>query len=548
VTHEAVTSRPRPLVLVVIDGFGIGRVPADDAIAAARMPVWRGLVARWPHSTLGASEEAVGLPPGQMGNSEVGHLNLGAGRPVLQDLPRIDAAIADGSFFSRPALLDACNRAVRAGAGGRLHVVSLIGPGGVHANDRHLVALAELAVRLGVPEVRVHALLDGRDAPPRSAVGFMRDLEGRLAAAHPDARVATVGGRYYAMDRDKRWERTARGYDAIVHGAGERAPSAIAAIEAAYARGENDEFVLPTVVDGIDGRVRDGDPLVHANFRADRARQLTHALADGDEFTAFDRSAAGPRPRDLLVVTMTEYEAGLPVEVAFPPEEAYSLAHAASDAGWRQFHVAETEKYAHVTYFFNGGREAPLPGEDRRLIPSPKVATYDLQPAMSAEGVTDALIEAVNSDGYDLIVANFANPDMVGHTGVWSAAVEAVETVDACLGRIVATLHGLDAADPDGPGSLLAITADHGNADEMRDADGQPVTAHSLNPVPFVLVGRAAEGVGLRDGVLADVAPTLCDLVGLPRWAGMTGTSLLIRESETTVLSSPAVPSGGHPQ
>jgi 2,3-bisphosphoglycerate-independent phosphoglycerate mutase len=538
--------RPRPLVLVVIDGFGIGRVPADDAIAAARMPVWRGLLARWPHSSLEASEEAVGLPPGQMGNSEVGHLNLGAGRPVLQDLPRIDAAIADGSFFTRPALVAACDRAAH--AGGRLHLVSLIGPGGVHANDRHLVALAHLAADRGVPEVCVHALLDGRDTPPRSAVGFMTDLETRLAAAHPDARIATVGGRYYAMDRDKRWERTARGYDAIVHGVGERAPSAIAAIEAGYARDENDEFVAPTVIDGVDGRVRDGDPIVHANFRADRARQLTHALADGGAFAEFERSAHGPRPQDLMVVTMTEYEAGLPVEVAFPPEEAYSLAHAAADAGWRQFHIAETEKYAHVTYFFNGGREAPLPGEDRRLVPSPKVATYDLQPEMSAAGVTDALVEAVAGDMYDLVIANFANPDMVGHTGVWSAAVSAVETVDACLGRIVTALETLDAADPDGPGTLLAITADHGNADSMRDAEGRPVTAHSLNPVPFLLAGRAVEGARLRDGVLADVAPTLCDLVGLSRWEGMTGRSLLIRSGEPPVLSSAAVSSGGRSQ
>jgi 2,3-bisphosphoglycerate-independent phosphoglycerate mutase len=547
-SHRRSGPRPRPLVLVVLDGFGIGPVPADDAIASADMPVWRGLLARWPHCVLGASEEAVGLPPGQMGNSEVGHLNLGAGRPVLQDLPRIDAAIADGSFFSRPALLDACTRAAR--PGGRLHVVSLIGPGGVHANDRHLVALAELAARQGVPEVRVHALLDGRDTPPRSALGFMTDLERRLAAAHPDARIATVGGRYYAMDRDKRWDRTARGYDAIVHGVGERAPSPTAAIEAAYGRGENDEFVLPTVIGGVDGRVRDGDAIVHANFRADRARQLTHALADED-FDAFDRAANGPRPKDLLVVTMTEYEAGLPVEVAFPPEEAYSLAHAAADAGWRQFHIAETEKYAHVTYFFNGGREEPLPNEDRRLVPSPKVATYDLQPEMSAPGVTDALVEAIASDAYDLIVANFANPDMVGHTGVWSAAVAAVETVDACLGRILAALAELDgraAREPAGLGSLLAITADHGNADEMRDADGQPVTAHSLNPVPLVLVGRVAEGLVLRDGVLADVAPTLCDLAGLPRWPEMTGHSLVVRSSESSVLSSPAVPSGGRPQ
>ena len=414
-------SRPRPVVLVVLDGFGIGAVPADDAIASTPMPNWRALVDHWPHARLRASEDAVGLPAGQMGNSEVGHLNLGAGKPVLQDLPRIDAAIADGSFAQRPALLDACHRAAtRPGGDGRLHIVSLVGPGGVHANDRHLVALAALAARQGVPEVRVHALLDGRDTAPRSARAFVADLEERLAAAHPDARIATVGGRYWAMDRDTRWDRTKRGYDAIVHGVGEHAPSALAAIDAGYARGENDEFVLPTVINSVDGRVRDGDPIVHANFRADRARQLTHSLADAD-FAAFDRGQAGPVPQELLVVTMTEYESGLPVEVAFPPEEAYSLAHAASDAGWRQFHVAETEKYAHVTYFFNGGREAPLPGEDRLLIPSPKVATYDLQPAMSADGVADALARAIDSDDYDLIVANFANPDMVGHTGVWDA-------------------------------------------------------------------------------------------------------------------------------
>jgi 2,3-bisphosphoglycerate-independent phosphoglycerate mutase len=545
--------RPRPIVLVVIDGFGIGPVPADDAIAAAAMPVWRGLLERWPHAILRASEDAVGLPPGQMGNSEVGHLNLGAGRPVLQDLPRIDAAIADGSFVERPALLAACARAAR--PGGRLHIVSLIGPGGVHANDRHLVALVELAARRGVGAVRIHALLDGRDTPPRSALAFVADLEARLAAVHPDARIATIGGRYYAMDRDQRWERIERGYRAIVHGVGERAASATAAIEAAYARGENDEFVAPTVIDGVDGRVRDGDPIVHANFRADRARQLSHALAEGDDFTAFDRDGPGPRPRDLLVVTMTAYESGLPVEVAFGPEEVRSLAHAASDAGWRQFHVAETEKYAHVTYFFNGGREAPLPGEDRRLVPSPKVATYDLQPEMSAAGVTDALIDAVASDAYDLIVANFANPDMVGHTGVWDATVRAVETIDGCLGRIVAALDARDASDPAGRGSLLALTADHGNADAMRDGAGNPVTAHSLNPVPFLLAGRAVAGRSLHDGVLADVAPTLLEIAGLPRWDGMTGRSLLDSAEDDpegiaaeAVLSSGAVPIGGRPQ
>jgi 2,3-bisphosphoglycerate-independent phosphoglycerate mutase len=512
-------ARPRPIVLVVIDGFGLGRDASADAIAAARMPAWRAMLERWPHSTLEASEEAVGLPAGQMGNSEVGHLNLGAGRPVLQDLPRIDAAIEDGSFAPRPAFDAACERGR---ATGRLHVVSLIGPGGVHANDRHLVELARMAQRCGVPHVRIHALLDGRDTPPRSALGFVADLEARLVSAHADARIATVGGRYFAMDRDQRWERTKQGYDAIVHGVGEHAPTATSAIEAAYRRGENDEFVRPTVIDATDGTVRDRDPIIHANFRADRARQLTHALADR-QFAPFDRAS----PHDILVVTMTEYEAGLPVLVAFPPEEARSISHAVSDAGWRQFHVAETEKYAHVTYFFNGGREAPLVGEDRLLVPSPKVATYDLQPEMSAVGVTDALVRAIESADYDFIVANYANPDMVGHTGVWDATVRAAETIDGCLARVAAAVADVEAGDADGPGALLAITADHGNADQMRDATGAPVTAHSLNPVPFLLAGRSVDGSRLRDGVLADVAPTLLELAHLDGWDGITGLSLL---------------------
>ncbi len=518
-------ARPRPIVLVVLDGFGIGHDPEADAIAAADMPRWRDLLARWPHSTLRASEGAVGLPDGQMGNSEVGHLNLGAGRPVLQDLPRIDAAIADGSFFERPALLDACGRAIETG---RLHTVGLIGPGGVHAHDRHLLALVELAARRGVPSVRVHALLDGRDTPPSSALGFMTDLERRLAEVHPDARVASVGGRYWAMDRDKRWDRTERGYDAIVHGVGEHAPSATAAIEAAYARGETDEFVAPTVIDGVDGALRDRDSIVHVNFRADRARQLIHALADA-AFDAFDRAGPDgqPAPRDLLVVTMTEYESGLPVEVAFGPEEAHSLARAFSQAGWTQFHVAETEKYAHVTYFFNGGREAAWPGEERKLVPSPKVATYDLQPEMSARGVTDELVAAIESARYDFIVANYANPDMVGHTGVWDATVEALEVIDECLGRVADAVERVEARDPDGPGAALLVTADHGNADQLRDAAGKPVTAHSLNPVPLLALGRSLRGRTLRDGVLADVAPTILEIAGLPRWTEMTGESRL---------------------
>jgi len=524
--HPGAAGRPRPIVLVVLDGFGIGRTREADAIAAADMPVWRALLARWPHSVLRASEDAVGLPKGQMGNSEVGHLNLGAGRPVLQDLPRIDAAITDGSFFARTELRAACERGRETG---RLHTVGLVGPGGVHAHDHHLLALVALAAREGVPSVRVHALLDGRDTAPSSAAGFVGDLEARLAALHPDARIASVGGRYWAMDRDRRWDRTKRGFDAIVHGAGERASSALAAIEAAYLRGETDEFVAPTVIDGVDGRLRASDPIVHVNFRADRARQLTHALAD-PVFRDFDRTGPGgePAPANLLVVTMTEYEAGLPVRVAFGPEAAVSLAQTFSEAGWTQFHVAETEKYAHVTYFFNGGVEAPWPGEERRLVPSPKVATYDLQPEMSAPGVTDALVEAIESGRYDFIIANYANPDMVGHTGVWDATVRALATVDACLARVAAAVLGVEARDPDGPGAVLLVTADHGNADELRDAAGNPVTAHSLNPVPLLALGRAVDGRMLADGVLADVAPTILELAGLPRWESMTGRSLLV--------------------
>jgi len=510
--------------MVVVDGFGIGRDRSVDAIAAARMPRWRALLATWPHARLEASGEAVGLPAGQMGNSEVGHLNLGAGRPVLQDLPRIDAALADGSFARNEALLGAVRRA--AVPGRRLHLVSLVGPGGVHAEDRHLVALAAMARAGGAGDVVVHALTDGRDTPPRSGEVFLLDLETRLAAVHPGARIATVGGRYYGMDRDRRWERVWLAYAAIVHGEGPRAAGAGQAMAEAYERGEGDEFVRPTVLAGVDGRLRDGDVVVHCNFRADRARQLTHALVDGDDFAGFER---GRRPRDLHVVTMTEYQAGLPVAVAFPPAAVPSLAQLVSGLGWRQFHVAETEKYAHVTYFFNGGVETAWPGEERLLVPSPRVATYDLQPEMSALGVTDALVRAIESGAYGLIVANYASPDMVGHSGVWEATVRAVEVVDACLGRVADALLTLDSASlaGGGPGALLCITADHGNADQMRDAAGGPLTAHSLNPVPLLLAGSCARGLTLRDGVLADVAPTLLALAGLPPIPGMSGASLL---------------------
>jgi 2,3-bisphosphoglycerate-independent phosphoglycerate mutase len=384
-----------------------------------------------------------------------------------------------------------------------------------------------------VPAFRLHALLDGRDTPPRSALDFVAELEAQLHATHPDARIASVGGRYFAMDRDKRWDRTEAGYDAIVRGVGEHAPSVVAAIEQSYERDASDEFVQPTVIDPADGSAAgrstdgplvDGEPIVHANFRADRARQLVHALADRT-FDGFDRASPQglPAPRELLIVTMTEYEAGLPVLVAFPPEVVPCLAGAFEAAGWRQLHVAETEKYAHVTYFLNGGREAPFEGEDRVLVPSPRVATYDLQPEMSAPGVADAIVAGIDSGRYDVVVANFANPDMVGHTGVWSATIRAVETVDACLGGIVAALHMNDL----GAEGLLVVTADHGNADLLRTPEGNPITAHSLNPVPIVIAGPAVAGRRLVDGVLADVAPTILELAGLPAWPGITGRSLL---------------------
>jgi 2,3-bisphosphoglycerate-independent phosphoglycerate mutase len=521
-----ISDRPRPIVLVVLDGFGIGHNPSVDAIEQAKMPNWHKFLDRWPHSALEASEEFVGLPEGQMGNSEVGHLNLGTGQPVLQDLPRIDKSISTGAFFARPVLLDLCVRAKEDDH--TLHLISLVGPGGVHANDRHLVAVAELAARQGVKRVRVHALLDGRDTPPRSAIEFVPDLEKRLAAVHPDAKIATIGGRYYAMDRDKRWERTGKGYNAIVHAVADfHAASAVAAVEAGYGRGENDEFITPTVIDGVDhGRIADGDAVLHCNFRADRARQLSHALADAD-FSGFDRSAAGPQPKGILYSTMTAYEADLPVKVVFGPEVVPSLAEAVSKAGWRQFHVAETEKYAHVTYFFNGGREEPWPGEDRKLIPSLKIATYDLQPSMAAAGVCDALVEAIASGKYGLIVANFANPDMVGHTGVWEATIKACETVDVALGRLADAILAVDADDPSAPGAVMFVTADHGNADEMKDEAGNPITKHSLNPVPFLGIGRYMDGKSLQDGRLADVTPTLLEIGGLEPWPEVTGHSLL---------------------
>ena len=505
---------PRPVVLCVLDGFGLSDDPGRNALLSARMPTWQRLTAEWPTCRLEASGEAVGLPAGQMGNSEVGHLNLGAGFQVLQDLPRITRAIADGSFFDNPVLLAATRHAVERGT--RLHLLALVGPGGVHAVDGHIEAMAELAARAGLPPDRVllHAFTDGRDTPPRSAGELLPALEARLAGR---ATVATVTGRFYAMDRDQRWERVALAWEAIVHGRGLGAASARAAIEAAHARDEGDEFVRPTVVATYRG-MGDGDAVVHLNFRADRARQLTRALALA-AFDAFDR---GTRPADLLVATLTEYQRRdeLPVPVAFPPLVIDSLAAYLSRLGMRQLHVAETEKYAHVTYFFNGGVEAPLPGEERILVPSRRdVPTYDLAPEMSAGPITDRVVEGIGSGGYDFILVNYANPDMVAHTGVWDAAVRAAEVIDGCLDRLASAARAAGAA--------LLVTADHGNIEEMRDERGAPQTKHTTAPVPFLLIAERWRGARLRDGSLADVAPTICVLLGLASPPSMTGSSLL---------------------
>jgi 2,3-bisphosphoglycerate-independent phosphoglycerate mutase len=501
------------VVLVVLDGFGLNDNPDRNALLAASMWNWNRLLGDSPHCTLEASGVAVGLPPGQMGNSEVGHLNLGAGLPVLQDLPRISAAIADGSFFEN-ATLSATAREVREG-GGTLHLMGLVGPGGIHAVDEHIVAMAKLAHRAGLPPERVlfHAFTDGRDTPPRSADRFLPDLADRIAA---HARVATVTGRFWAMDRDQRWDRTRRAYDAVMGGAGHRAATAADAIAAAYARGESDEFIEPTVLD-VARRIVDGDAVVHMNFRADRARQLTQAVALAD-FTGFERTA---RP-SVSVTTLTQYQEpdDLPVRVAFPPVVVDSLAAHLSRLGKRQLHVAETEKYAHVTYFFNGGVEDPFHGEDRILVPSNReVATYDLAPEMSAGPITDAVVAAMEAGEHDFIVVNYANPDMVGHTGVWDAAVRAAEHIDACLGRLARTAFGT--------GTALAITGDHGNIEEMRDVEGRPQTKHTTSPVPFLLAGTTRGATSLRDGILADVAPTLCELLEIPSGPEMSGSSLL---------------------
>ena len=502
----------RPVVLLILDGWGHREEREDNALAQAHLPHWHALLADSPHTLIHTEGRHVGLPDGQMGNSEVGHMNLGAGRVVYQDLTRIDAAIEDGSFFRNAELLAAC-AAARDNAT-TLHLLGLLSPGGVHSHEDHLFAMIDLARREGVARVAVHAFLDGRDMPPRSAGPSLARLQNACDQAG-NARIASVSGRYYAMDRDRRWDRMRKAWDAIVEGqATQHADDAEAALAAAYARGENDEFVEPTVI-GPPSPIMDGDAVVFMNYRADRARQLTAAFVDPD----FDGFPAR-RPALSRFVCLTEYDASLPAKVAFGPEELHNtLGEVLAHNGLRQLRIAETEKYAHVTFFFSGGREAPYPGESRILIPSPDVATYDLQPEMSCPEVTRELVAAIRSGEIDVAICNIANPDMVGHSGKLEAAIKAVEAVDVAIGAIVAAVREV--------GGALLVTADHGNVEMMRDAaTGQPHTSHTVGPVPLVYVG--ARPAGLRSGgSLRDIAPTLLDLLGLPRPAEMTGRSLL---------------------
>ena len=507
-------SRPDPLVLCILDGWGERPNADDNAIAVARAPVWHRLLARWPHAHLQASEHYVGLPDGQMGNSEVGHTNLGAGRLVLQDLPRIDAAIASGQLATMPALRDFIGKLK--GRRGTAHLMGLLSPGGVHSHQHQIAALTRILAEAGVP-VAVHAFLDGRDTPPKAAASYLENFDRDLAGLDR-VRVATLCGRYYAMDRDHRWDRVEKAYRLIVQGAGESAESPGRGVKAAYARGETDEFVQPTAIAGYTG-MQDGDGVLLANFRADRVREIAAALLDPD-FSGFAR---GKRVAFAAALGLVEYSTGLNrfLGTLFPPEDLRdTFGEVVSRAGLSQLRIAETEKYAHVTFFFNGGREAVFAGEKRILVPSPKVATYDQQPEMSAREVTDRVVEAIRSHRFDVIVLNYANADMVGHTGRLDAAVKAVETVDACLGRLSESVEQA--------GGTLVITADHGNAEMMRDPEtDEPHTAHTLNPVPFVVVNPPRPIQHLADGRLSDVAPTLLDLLGLPQPAVMTGHSLI---------------------
>ncbi len=507
------TAAPKPVVLMILDGFGYSESPDSNAIMAARTPVWDKLWASAPHTLVSGSGMDVGLPDGQMGNSEVGHMNLGAGRVVYQDFTRVTKSIQDGDFFENPVICGAVDKAVAAGRA--VHVMGLLSPGGVHSHEEQLAAMVELAARRGAENIYLHAFLDGRDTPPKSAEPSLQMMEDTYARLGKGRTVSLIG-RYYAMDRDNRWERVEAAYNLITEGRGEfGAQTAADGLAAAYERGESDEFVKATTI-GAPVRVEDGDAVIFMNFRADRARELSRAFVEPG-FSGFARQ------RELKLagyVMLTQYAADIPAPCAYPPATLENvLGEYLAKQGKTQLRIAETEKYAHVTFFFSGGREEPFEGEERILIPSPQVATYDLQPQMSAPEVTDRIVEAIEQQRYDVIIVNYANGDMVGHTGVFDAAVAAVECLDSCIDRISTALAKV--------GGEALITADHGNVEQMSDEHtGQAHTAHTCEPVPFVYVGPRQ--VELRDGgILSDVAPTLLTLLGLPQPAEMTGRSII---------------------
>lgn len=507
----------KPYVLIILDGWGYRENTESNAIANARTPVWNALWSQRPHTLISGSGMDVGLPDGQMGNSEVGHMNLGAGRIVYQDFTRVTKSILDGDFFTNPALCKAVDKAVMANKA--VHLMGLLSPGGVHSHEDHIVAMIDLAAQRGAKAVYVHAFLDGRDMPPRSAAPSIEKVDSHLRKLGI-GRIATVSGRYFAMDRDNRWDRVEAAYNLMtLSEAAFISPTASEALRAAYERGENDEFVKPTVVAGhgeIPIHVQDGDSLVFMNFRADRARQITRSFVQ-ENFDNFSRKA---RPALGEFVMLTEYAANIPAPCAYPPATlTNTLGEHLSHLGKTQLRIAETEKYAHVTFFFSGGREDLYAGETRKLIPSPQVATYDLQPEMSAPEVTDAMVDAILGGQFDAIICNYANGDMVGHTGIYEAAIKAVEALDTCLGRVIEALQTV--------GGDCLITADHGNCEQMLDTENhQPHTAHTTDLVPLVYVGERPLQLLEKGGVLSDIAPTLLKLMGLPQPTEMTGKAL----------------------
>lgn len=503
----------KPLALIILDGFGYNPDNYGNAITAANTPNIDAMLKKYPHTLIGASGMDVGLPDGQMGNSEVGHTNIGAGRIVYQELTRITKSIQDGDFFSNDALKKAVENCKKNHSA--LHLMGLLSDGGVHSHNSHLYALVEMARENGLNEVYIHAFMDGRDVPPTSGRDYLAQCQAKLDEIGV-GKIATVSGRYYAMDRDNRWERVEKAYAAMVYGEGNKNSDPVKTAELSYENGVTDEFIVPTVC-AENAAIKANDSVVFFNFRPDRAREITRTLVD-DAFTGFERKN-GRFP--LYFVCMTQYDATMPnVDVAFKPESLdNTFGQYISDCGLTQLRIAETEKYAHVTFFFNGGVEAPFKGEDRALINSPKVATYDLKPEMSAYEVTDEVVARINSDKYDVIILNYANCDMVGHTGVFDAAKAAVEAVDTCLGRTIDAILA--------KGGAALVTADHGNADQMYEPDGSPFTAHTTNPVPLILIN--AEGTLREGGRLADLAPTMLDILGLEKPAQMTGQSLIVK-------------------